>query len=386
MPMFPITDPAREDDIRMRRRRAVLLLGGIGLTGFLLFGGNGTRTSVHRGADWRGEMEARIRSAAEQRQLAAERGREAAERAREAAERNGAVAGATGGGVVSVDGQVRRDFPVSGPIVIDIRCADGLHLTTDGGTAAAAGPNMARATATGENAQDALGRLEARPDGIGGDCGREQGSAVTIALPPGHPMTIVQNADGDISGDRFGDAMTVRVTGSGNVKLERVGDLQVEIGGSGDVAVDEMEGNLAATIRASGDLSIGGGGIHALSAEIEGSGDLSTGTASVGPTALRVDGSSTVTIREVAGPLDAHVRGSGEVTMQQVEAEVATLELKGSGTIAVRGGRIGRLDASRQGSGTLQVLATVENGTLGQSGSGSTEIPHGTLQVSGSAR
>lgn len=115
-----------------------------------------------------------------------------------------------------------------------------------------------------------------------------------------------------------GGALTVLATGSGNTQLAgRVGNLNVELNGSGNVNADALQnGNANVTLRGSGRVSLGQVNAEALNLKLRGSGELQA----IG----------------MATHLNAQVQGSGGASLAGLASQRADLSTTGSGDITAR--------------------------------------------------
>ena len=318
--MFPITDPSRAADIRMRRRRAAWLLTGILLVPFLLFSGGHGRSAMSPHRSVTDDLDIDLSSLSI---------------------RSGTVPGTQIESVLRRIPILRRlDWMVQGAplpagrrdaaaisavgssLTVAVACADSIMLvpqtdlsdrvfvSTGNGTPAA-GTGL---TLTGGP------RLT-----LGGSCG-QGGSRLVIQAPAGMPLTVVQAGDGEMRLGEFtgpvrlvqngrGDAaidasgpLDVAKSGSGDLSVGRLnGSLHLNQAGSGDVTVNRIEADsVDADLRGSGDLTIGAGHIGQLAAVLHGSGDLSA-SAEIGNATVRAGEQSDITLPHVTGRLDRSI-------------------------------------------------------------------------------
>jgi hypothetical protein len=143
-------------------------------------------------------------------------------------------------------------------------------------------------------------------------------------------------------GSGKGGAVTVYVTvpslaaaeigGSGDMKIDKVqgGNFAASIGGSGDMQIASLQtGEASASIAGSGSITAGGKAQHAT-LSIAGSGDIDLGNLE----------SRTATVSMV---------GSGNAAIKAVES--ADVSIMGSGDVTVSGG--GKCKVSKMGSGSV---------------------------------
>ncbi len=354
MPLFPIHDHARADDIRMRRRRAAILLGGIVLVGWML--------SQHDpGGDRDGGRRHGIEVATDQPPVPPV----------PPIPRVPAIAGLPAADAAS------RSIE-TGSLFVGLSCADSVTLLPDPGLHG----RVVVSTRPGQDA--ALRGLSLDGGAVTDTCSGDPGDVV-LRLPPAMPLRIQQTDAVDIRGGRFTGPVTIEGTGSGTVTLDGAGPLTVRQRSGGDVSVAEVDGPVDAGLHGSGDLRIGGGAITRLSAVLTSSGDLSLGRATIGATHLVLHGEGDVTANRIEGPVDLQAAGSGDVRIASVDADTLQVAAEGSGDISVLGGRIGTLTGARDGSGDLLVRATIGGGSLSHHGSGDVTLPNltGTLSRTG---
>ncbi len=363
MPVFPIRDLSRADDIRMRRRRAAWLLGGIVLAGWMLSRqdpDDGQARGAYRHADMV-SGEASVPPVPPIPSIP---------------------------GVISIPGlgQIRLRLPTTLPqpaadaptrsvetnsLFVDLTCAASVTLLPDAGL-------QGRVVVSARRGQEAALRgLSTHGGSVVDDCSGEPGDFV-LRVPPAMPLRIQQTDAVDIRGGRFTGPVTIEGTGSGSVALDGTGALTVRQRSDGDVSVAEVDGPLDAGLHGSGDLRIGRGAITQLSALVTSSGDLSLGQATIGPTRLVLHGEGDVTANRIEGPVDLQSAGSGDVRIASIDADTLQVAAEGSGDVSVLGGRIGTLTGARDGSGDLVVRATIGGGSVSHHGSGDVTLPNVT--------
>ena len=352
MPLFPIHDVARADDIRIRRRRAAFLIIGIVAIPWMLFSRPAHREAgYHHKSD---PFDLTIERALSDIRLP--------QVSREDSLREPA------------SGDPTRRFSVAGDTLsVDFSCARTVTLlpTTDLGK---------EARLSVRHGQDEM--LEAvttEGDIVSQSSCRGRGNAdFILQVDPARSLRIVQHGNVDIHGGRFTGRVAIDGSGSGSIFLASVGRLADQQRGSGDVVINEISGRVDAQLSGSGDLQIKQGQVSMMSVTIAGSGNLSTGDATVGDTHAELTRSGDLTMGMVAGHLDASTLASGDIIIASVTADAVRLIGGGSGDIAIRAGTIGKLTAVRRGSGDLTVQAIVGSGTSSHHGSGDVSLPHVT--------
>ena len=328
--MFPITDPHRRDDIRMRRRRAAWLLVGIVAVPVLLFSGreksaavqHGSGAMLHGAATDSDDLNIDLHSLSV---------------------RSGSLPGTEIQSIIDRIPFVRRlNWMVQGaPLPAGRR--DGAALSAGGTSLTVALPCTSSITLVPK--ADLSDRVFVSASGggqngiagltLGGGAGLTLAGAcergrpdLIIQAPPAMKLTLVQEGDTDLRLGSFTGPIVLTQNGSGDAVIDASGPLIVQKAGSGDLAVGRLTGLLHlvqsgsgdtvvssaeagmvdAVLRGSGNLTIPNGHIGHLAAVLHGSGDLSVG-AEVGSAAVRAGPDNDVTLPHVIGRLDRSVAG-----------------------------------------------------------------------------
>jgi hypothetical protein len=144
--------------------------------------------------------------------------------------------------------------------------------------------------------------------------------------------------------------------GPGNVKLSgTVGDLNVELGGSGDLDAAGLKAGKA-TVRARGP-----GGVtlatvgDTLDAELSGSGGL-TANLAARRLLLRMNGPGDARIDGTVAQADVQIAGSGSLVGRNLTAGHADIVVHGPGTASVNVNGKDRLDAKTVARGQLLLV------------------------------
>ncbi len=335
MPWFPITDPAREADIRMRRRRAAMLLTGIVFALWSWSGG---------GAGWQArghhaDIAAPLPTVPPPPAAASALHEIAAQRLR-----------------------------------IDLPCAGSVTILADPAFQGRAAVDAGRGGHPG---------LALRDGSISQSGACDDDGALVVRTGPATPLTLIQSGDNALHAGSFDAPVTVESSGSGSVTIDSSGPLTVRQRGSGDVKVGTVNGPLTALLQGSGALTVGAGVVPSLDATSSDSGDLTLDGVRLGGGKVVLDGSGDFSAGTVAGTFQATSSGSGDVAIDTADSDRLTLIGQGSGDILVRHGRIRMLQAVIAGSGDLTVGASVEAGTLGHHGSGDIAVPKTVLRTDG---
>ena len=363
--MFPITDPTRAADIRMRRRRAIGLLTGIVVLPIVLVSGRANPDASHLGSilsgfltgDQAENVETALRQAASV--AVASWVREGA--ALPEGRRDGMALAATGTSLAI-------SLPCAGSIAVVPGADLGRRIYVsllDGGSAQAAGLEL--------HGGDVRGGGEVA---LGGGC-RHRGADLVVQAAPDTALTVTLTGGTSLRTGAFTGPVRLIQRGGGDVVIDAAGGLEAERSGGGDLVVGHLQQNLHLVQRGGGDTSIRAGSIGHADLELEGKGDLNVGPeARIGGLSLVMRGSGDVTIAHLDGSADIQATGSGDVAIAQAEARDVDISSAGSGDIAIAAGHVAHLAAAMQRSGDLSVTAEVGDASV-QSGADSTiTLPH----------
>ena len=181
------------------------------------------------------------------------------------------------------------------------------------------------------------------------DASVDADGAVFGQVGQAHKLDLALSGCGDWSLSDVADALSVAMSGSGDVNGGRAGRLKVQVSGSGDVRLTQVSGPADVTTSGSSDVSL----------------------ASSGPLSVRIGGSSDVKVKTVNGPIHAQISGSGDVTVDQGNAPEVDVAVAGSGDFRFHG-QAGRVQASVAGSGDIDIAHAT--GPVSQSKAGSGDI------------
>ena len=362
--MFPITDPSRADDIRMRRRRAVMLLAGIVVLPIVLVSGRADPGASHAGwmlsglftGDRAGHVEAALRQAASVALASWVKEGTALPEGR----RDGLALAATGNSLAI-------NLPCAGSIAV-VPAADlGRRIYVsllDGGSAQSAGLELHGGDARGGEAA------------LGGGC-RQRGADLVVQAAPDTALTVTLAGGTGLRTGAFSGPIRLVQRGGGDVVIDAAGGLEAERSGGGDLVVGRLTQTLHLVQRGSGDTIVKAGSIGHADLELEGSGDMHFGPeARIGGLSLVMRGGGGVDIAHLDGAADIQSTGSGDVAVAEAETPDVNISSVGSGDIAIAAGHIARLAAAMQKSGDLSVDAEIGDASV-QSGPESTiTLPH----------
>ena len=127
--------------------------------------------------------------------------------------------------------------------------------------------------------------------------------------------------------------LAIEVAGSSNVRTGSIGQLELRLHGSGDVATRDVASGLDAQINGSGDL-MSASASGPVQIHVFGSGDVNIDGGRTPHLDLGVFGSGDVDYHGVVGDLDAVVAGSGDVHVAKVTGRV-NKSTPGSGDVDV---------------------------------------------------
>ena len=162
--------------------------------------------------------------------------------------------------------------------------------------------------------------------------------------------------------------LAINVAGSMSIHGARAGRAELNLAGSGDIALTRLAGDLRARLPGSGELVVDS--VRAADVDVAGSGDVRIGAVQSG-LAAAIAGSGDIGAASVDGPVDARIVGSGDIRLRQGDASSFRARIVGSGDISY-GGTVGNLDASISGSGDIRVRRVT--GTVSRRVMGSGDI------------
>jgi hypothetical protein len=275
--MFPITDLSRADDIRTRRRRAVLLLVGMVAVPSVLFSGHHDPASARHG--W-----------ADPEQAALPAGR------RETADLSG----------------------TGTSLLVRLGCATITLLPRAG-----LDDRVLVSARHGSRRQDLAGLLLTGSGSelvLSGTC---HSSELVVQLPASMPISLMPRGDADVRLGAFSGPVHLVQHGDGDVAIESTGPLEIEKRGDGDISIDRLEGSLRMVASGGGDLSIArvrsdrvdidasgfgdisikSGHIDRLDASLHGSNDLSI-EAGIDTASVRAPSDADIELPNIRGRLD----------------------------------------------------------------------------------
>lgn len=172
-------------------------------------------------------------------------------------------------------------------------------------------------------------------------------------------------------------ALSIGVSGAGRAEIGETESLDLDFSGCGNAQLAEVAGDL--TIDLSGSGEVRGVGAQSLDADVAGSGEIEVGPVANGAD-VSIAGSGSVAINGLTGALDVSGAGSGALEVRGGDVTVATIDLAGSGDVAIRA-PVQRLEASIVGSGDVAVPAVVGEIDAEIAGSGNVTVQSVTGNV-----
>ena len=268
--MFPITDLSRADDIRMRRRRAVLLLVGVIALPLLLWRqGEHRQHPAGRGSDSlpAGGIGAVLRRLP----LVGQRDRMAGGAGLPAGRRDAASLSATGAAL-----QITLSCARSINLVPQQDLTGRVFVSTSGGAPAA------------ETGLRLVG--SGAPILLTGTC-RHEPSDVVVQVPAAMPLTLNRLGDAEVRLGAFTGPVHLVLLGRSDVSVEAAGAAVIDKSGSGDVTIGSLTGDVQLSQRGSGTISIKRLQANQVNIIASGSGDIVLAAGHVGHLAATLRGS-----------------------------------------------------------------------------------------------
>jgi hypothetical protein len=197
---------------------------------------------------------------------------------------------------------------------------------------------------------------------------------VTIESDPGLTGAVRVVGDSlDCLGTNSGPGVQISTSACGSdmghlaIMVPRSMPLSLEVAGSGNVSVGDLDAPLKAVLSSGGDLKVRRATVFQL--EARGSGDA-TVQAVDGPADIAINGSGDVRLMRVSGPLKFRQNGSGDLAVVQIDGPVADIESHGSGDALMLHGHVGVLHAITHGNGDVVMGGTAGTADLEASGGG----------------
>jgi hypothetical protein len=181
------------------------------------------------------------------------------------------------------------------------------------------------------------------------DDNRQSHMTIKVTVPKGSAVRIEDLVGNAVVGDTYGPVHLESVASDSTIG--KVSEANVELSGSGNVAIADVAGELRLEIAGSGRITARHAG--SVRAGIAGSGDAQVGTISGG---LKIDiaGSGDFTAARVNGPVDVDIAGSGNVKIADGVADPLHVDILGAGDLYF-GGVAVNPSISAMGSGNVHI-------------------------------
>lgn len=170
----------------------------------------------------------------------------------------------------------------------------------------------------------------------GGVFGANPTARIAVTVPRGTPLTLDASSSAAWDVGDIEAPVRVDLSGSGRMRLGRVGALTADLSGSGTVHLAAVTGPVRLDASGSGELSIDAGNIDGLEASLSGSGHLTIARGQVARARIEATGSGGVSIGGTLGDLDADLSGSGGIRVARLTGRLRQ-ESSGSGEVEIDG-------------------------------------------------
>lgn len=206
---------------------------------------------------------------------------------------------------------------------------------------------------------------------------------------PSKSLDIIMNGGGEWTVDPVAGPLNIINSGSGTIHVISAADGIIDSMGAGDIDIETMR-NLKLSMTGSGNFSVtraqdidlqnqGAGdvelrNVRAVTAKLNGSGDLMLGNVASGLTLIN-NGSSDVSADRIVGAVSLNLAGSGDVAISG--GQIPGFMLKGSGSGDVDfGGIAGTVNIDSNGSGDISIMKATGAVITKVNGSGEMHIGH----------
>lgn len=163
---------------------------------------------------------------------------------------------------------------------------------------------------------------------------------VTFTLRAPSPESIEISGAGKFTADNLlADAFELRVSGSGNVDIERIQSrsmAHISVSGSGDAQIRRVESKtLDVEVNGSGNIDLGAATATHFNTRISGSGNVQYGFVEVREAQFSIAGSGYIGVGEIeTEDFDARISGSGLISAKGVATRITTKKA-GSGSFNI---------------------------------------------------
>lgn len=159
------------------------------------------------------------------------------------------------------------------------------------------------------------------------------GGAVRLRMAPAQTAVVRLDGCGDADIERIAESAEISVSGSSDVRLFDVGELEAAVAGSGNLRVGVIHDGLTVSLAGSGEFAAARADGETNIA-LQGSGDVLIRDGRATTLSVALAGSGDVTHNGTAQRLDAAVFGSGDVHVREVTGEISRSTI-GSGEVTI---------------------------------------------------
>lgn len=144
---------------------------------------------------------------------------------------------------------------------------------------------------------------------------------LSIEMPASMPLSLsLEGGKADV-GDRDSNDTKINLNGFGDIRVTSLKDIESNIDGSGEITLNQIQGNATIAIRGDGKYSVKKGTIGRLKASIQGTGLVDI-TADVHDAELSSEGAGTINLATLSGNLSQAINGAGSITIGKMDGSV----------------------------------------------------------------
>lgn len=157
--------------------------------------------------------------------------------------------------------------------------------------------------------------------------------AVRLRMAPAQTAVVRLDGCGDGDIERVAETAEISVSGSSDLRVFDVGELEAAVAGSGDLSVGVVRDGLTVSLAGSGEF-VAARVDGETSVALQGTGDVLIRDGRATTLSVAIAGSGDVTHNGTAQSLDAAIFGSGDVHVRRVEGETSR-SVFGSGEVII---------------------------------------------------
>jgi len=197
---------------------------------------------------------------------------------------------------------------------------------------------------------------------------------LALSVPAGIAIGVTEAESADYEIGDVGGALTLNLSGSGDVDAAHATSLTAALSGSGDAHVASVTGPIMATLSDSGDLDIADAAAPSARLTLNGDGDVNVASGSMG--ALTADLSHDGDLHvPAAGETNVSLTADGDVDIGAVEGNL-TATLTGDGDLSV--GRVsGDANVASSGDGDVTIAHVAGHVAAANTGDGDVKVNGG---------